>query len=59
MFRQEMDGQRIPKFEENFLKRKLELDERRAREMRRRERKLAFGMLRQLDDPSRHQTSFI
>lgn len=39
MFRHEMDGQRVPKFEEHFNKKQDAIEEKRIRDKRRRERR--------------------
>lgn len=58
-----MDGSRIPKYEETFLKRQEELEILRAREARRRDRKSNIwgpgGFQRAVDDVARHQTSLM
>ena len=57
MFRQEMEGQRIPKFEETFIQRKHEMEQKRLRDARRKTRVMNFGpggVRAGMDDSSRH-----
>lgn len=58
MFRQEMDGSRIPKFEENYLRRQQELEDRRMNQRRRDRKSIPVwpGMQRVNDDLNRNNS---